>query len=130
MLHEVLLEVITDDRRGDFSHLIVSELIFDLAFVLQITDDGQIYSQAHQRRFEDMLVKRERRREINRQNGAKGGNPNFQKGKPNPYYIGIEDNQSVIPDKQKISKDNSKLEENKREEKRTEENRKEQKKSC
>lgn len=95
--------------------------------LLQMNEDGQIYSRAHQRRFEDMLVKRERRREINRQNGAKGGNPNFQKGKPNPYYTGSEDNQSVMPDNQKISEDNSKLEENIREENRTEEKRKEKK---
>ena len=95
--------------------------------LLQMTDDNKVFSRAHQRRFEDMIVKRERRREINRLNGSKGGNPNFQKGKPNPYYTGSEDNQSVMPDNQNISEDNSKLEENIREEKRTEQNIREKK---
>lgn len=110
----------------------VSELEAIIGYCLQLnllqqTEDGHIYSRAHQRRFEDMLVKRERRREINRVNGAKGGNPNFRKGKPNPYYTGSEDNQSVIENKQNITEDNSKLEESIREENRTEENKREKK---
>lgn len=88
--------------------------------LLQMTDDGRLYSKAHQHRFEEMLVKREKRREINRLNGLKGGNPNFQKGKTNPYYDKQKDNQSVMSDCQTISEDNSKLEESIREEKRTE----------
>lgn len=56
-------------------------------------EDGKIYSNAHKARFAPLLEARERRRqrdaeraEINRINGRKGGNPNFIKGNPNPYY--------------------------------------------
>lgn len=44
--------------------------------------------------------------EMNRSNGCKGGNPNFRKGQPNPYYNGegkiTEDNQTLP----KITEDN------------------------
>src|SRR5574344_1397167 len=37
-------------------------------------------------------TKYDRRCETSKQNGTKGGNPNFQKGQPNPYYVGECDN--------------------------------------
>lgn len=76
-------------------------------------EDGMLFSTAHKKRFIPLLEARERRRqraEINRINGRKGGNPNFRKGQPNPYYNITE---SVIQDKQNITEDNPKVKESK-----------------
>lgn len=94
--------------------------------LLQLTDDDRLFSAAHQRRFENMLIKRERRRNVNRLNGLKGGNPNFQKGKRNPYYQGAEHNREITQKTEKITEDN--LKENREEEMRIEENKGEKKK--
>lgn len=88
--------------------------------LLQLTDDNRLYSEAHQRRFERMIVKREKRRllsseersKINRQNGLKGGNPNFQKEKPNPYYQITETKSEITKTLPKTTEDNPIREEN------------------
>lgn len=76
-------------------------------------EDGKLYSAALKRRFIPLLEARERRKqraEINRMNGRKGGNPNFRKGKPNPYYQATEsvmkDNQNTIESTPEITEDN------------------------
>ncbi len=92
--------------------------------LLQLTDDNRLFSQSLQRRFENLTVKRERKRllskeersAINRQNGMRGGNPNFQKDKPNPYY-NISENKSVITKTlPNITEDKPKVKESKEEE--------------
>lgn len=84
--------------------------------LLQMTDDGQIFSQAHQRRFEDMLIKREKRREAGRLGGIKSGLSRNNNSK-NEAMLDIDDEEPK----------QIKAEENIREENRTEEKRKEQK---
>lgn len=84
--------------------------------LLQMTDDGQIYSRAHQRRFEDMLIKREKRREAGRLGGIKSGLSRNNKSK-NEAMLDIDDEEPK----------QIKAEENIREENRTEEKRKEKK---
>lgn len=79
-------------------------------------EDGKVYSEALKRRFIPLLEARERRRqraEINRQNGRRGGNPNFRKGQPNPYYQRGEDNQNITETAQNITEDNPKAKESK-----------------
>ncbi len=79
-------------------------------------EDGKVYSEALKRRFIPLLEARERRRqraEINRQNGRRGGNPNFRKGQPNPYYQRGEDNQNITETAQNITEDNTKVKESK-----------------
>lgn len=66
-------------------------------------EDGKLFSRAHQRRFVRMLEARQRRAEAARRNGRKGGNPNFKKGQPNPYYQRGEDNPNIT---QEITQDN------------------------
>ena len=41
-------------------------------------------------------------------NGKKGGNPNFKKGKPNPYYT-AEDNPEITEDNPEITEDNPEI---------------------
>lgn len=75
---------------------------------------GKVYSEALKRRFIPLLEARERRRqraEINRQNGRRGGNPNFRKGQPNPYYQRNEDNREITETEQNITEDNPKVKE-------------------
>lgn len=76
-------------------------------------EEDKIFSAALKRRFIPLLEARERRRqraEINRVNGRKGGNPNFRKGQPNPYYNTtesvMEDNQNITDCEDDISEDN------------------------
>lgn len=79
-------------------------------------EDGKVYSEALKRRFIPLLEARERRRqraEINRQNGRRGGNPNFRRGQPNPYYQRGEDNQNITETAQNITEDNPKVKESK-----------------
>lgn len=53
------------------------------------------------------------RRERNANNGKKGGNPNFAKGKKNPYYKSKEvDNQEAQEDNPNITQDNPQITEN------------------
>ena len=53
------------------------------------------------------------RRERNINNGKKGGNPNFAKGKKNPYYKSKEtDNQEAQEDNPNITQDNPQITEN------------------
>lgn len=84
--------------------------------LLQMNEDGQIYSRAHQRRFEDMLIKREKRREAGRLGGIKSGLSRNNKSK-NEAMLDIDDEEPK----------QIKAEENIREDKRTEEKRKEKK---
>lgn len=92
--------------------------------LLQLTDDSRLFSKALQRRFENLTVKRERkqllthaqRSEINRRNGMKGGNPNFQKDKPNPYYQITENKSEITETLPNITEDNPKVKESKGEE--------------
>lgn len=76
-------------------------------------ESGKLYSEALKKRFIPLLEARERRKqraEINRMNGRKGGNPNFRKGQPNPYYQPtesvMEDNPNITESSQEISEDN------------------------
>lgn len=73
-------------------------------------EDGKVFSTAHKRRFERMLEVRRRKAEVARRNGRKGGNPNFKKGQPNPYYQTtesvMEDNPNITKDAEKITQDN------------------------
>lgn len=120
-------EISQELMAADFD-ISVEELQAVIAFcirihLLQLTDDNRLYSEAHQRRFEQMIVKREKRRllsseersKINRQNGLKGGNPNFQKDKPNPYY-------QITKTLPKITEDNPIIEEKRIKENRREDN--------
>lgn len=84
--------------------------------LLQMNENGQIYSRAHQRRFEDMLIKREKRREAGRLGGIKSGLSRNNKSK-NEAMLDIDDEEPK----------QIKAEENIREDKRTEEKRKEKK---
>ena len=84
--------------------------------LLQMNEDGQIYSRAHQRRFEDMLIKREKRREAGRLGGIKSGLSRNNKSK-NEAMLDIDDEEPK----------QIKAEENIREDNRTEEKRKEKK---
>ena len=57
----------------------------------QIDDDGYYYNG---RLLQEITIRKERA-DINKENGRKGGNPNFTKGNSNPYYQ--KDNQTDIP---------------------------------
>jgi len=68
-----------------------------------IYEDGYYYNA----KLKTVVEEREQKAMVNRENGNKGGNPNFQKGKHNPYY-NREDNQAVMlidnrKDNQKIN---------------------------
>ena len=83
-------------------------------------EDGMVFSTAHKARFIPLLEARERRRqraEINRINGRKGGNPNFRKGQPNPYYQTTEsvmvDNPNITETADNITEHNPKVKESK-----------------
>lgn len=76
-------------------------------------ENDKLFSAALKRRFIPLLEARERRRqraEINRMNGRKGGNPNFRKGQPNPYYNTTEsvmgDNPNITESADNITEDN------------------------
>ena len=47
--------------------------------------------------FNRRMVRDEEKREKSKENGKLGGNPNFQKGKPNPYYDNRIDNRKDNP---------------------------------
>lgn len=79
----------------------------------KIDEEGLYYNQ----RLLDEIKDREERSLINKQNGSKGGNPNFTKGKSNIYYQtnkqldNQKDNQTVILSDNQIDKpiDNQKI---------------------
>ncbi|WP_304649579.1 DUF4373 domain-containing protein [uncultured Duncaniella sp.] len=119
-----MLEYLTDCTNFEFDYNEVSQELlasdFDvpvaelreiIAYSVKIGllqhEDGKIFSAAHKRRFVRMLEVRQRRAEAARRNGRKGGNPNFKKGQPNPYYRTtesvMEDNPNIT---QEITEDN------------------------
>lgn len=70
----------------------------------KIDDEGYYYNE----RLLDEIEYRRDKAKVNRENGSKGGNPNFKKGKTNPYYDNPKDNQTVMlidnrKDNQKIN---------------------------
>lgn len=82
--------------------------------LLQMNEDGQIYSRAHQRRFEDMLIKREKRREAGRLGGIKSGLSRNNKSK-NEAMLDIDNEEP-----KQIKAEENRIEENRIEEKRIE----------
>lgn len=114
-----MLEYLTDCTNFEFDYNEVSQELlasdFDvpvaelreiIAYSVKIGllqhEDGKIFSAAHKRRFVRMLEVRQRRAEAARRNGRKGGNPNFKKGQPNPYYWTTE---SVMEDNPNITQE-------------------------
>lgn len=112
-----MLEYLTDCTNFEFDYddvsqeLLASDFDVPVAELREIIDysvkigllqheDGKIFSAAHKRRFVRMLEVRQRRAEAARRNGRKGGNPNFKKGQPNPYYRTTE---SVMEDNPNIT---------------------------
>lgn len=112
-----MLEYLTDCTNFEFDYdevsqeLLASDFDVPVAELKEIIDysvkigllqheDGKIFSAAHKRRFVRMLEVRQRRAEAARRNGRKGGNPNFKKGQPNPYYRTTE---SVMEDNPNIT---------------------------
>lgn len=74
------------------------------------TEGGKLFSETHKRRFKEVFDQSARRREANRQNGLKGGNPNFKKGQPNPYYQQSADTPKDNPmGNVRLSQDNPKI---------------------
>jgi uncharacterized protein YdaU (DUF1376 family) len=70
----------------------------------KVDDEGYYYNE----RLLDEIEHRKEKAKVNRENGSKGGNPNFKKGKTNPYYDNRKDNQTVMlidnqKDNQKIN---------------------------
>lgn len=115
-----LLEYLTDCTNFEFDYnevtqeLLAADFDVPVAELREIIDysvkigllqreKGKLFSEAHKRRFERMLEVRRRKAEAARQNGRKGGNPNFKKGQPNPYYP-ITD--PVMEDNPNITEDN------------------------
>lgn len=114
-----MLEYLTDCTNFEFDYnevsqeLLASDFDVPVAELREIIDysvkigllqheDGKIFSAAHKRRFVRMLEVRQRRAEAARRNGRKGGNPNFKKGQPNPYYWTTE---SVMEDNPNITQE-------------------------
>lgn len=114
-----MLEFLTDCTNFEFDYnevsqeLLASDFDVPVAELREIIDysvkigllqheDGKIFSAAHKRRFVRMLEVRQRRAEAARRNGRKGGNPNFKKGQPNPYYWTTE---SVMEDNPNITQE-------------------------
>ena len=114
-----MLEYLTDCTNFEFDYnevsqeLLASDFDVPVAELREIIDysvkigllqheDGKIFSAAHKRRFVRMLEVRQRRAEAARRNGRKGGNPNFKKGQPNPYYRTTE---SVMEDNPNITQE-------------------------
>ena len=115
-----MLEYLTDCTNFEFDYnevsqeLLASDFDVPVAELREIIDysvkigllqheDGKIFSAAHKRRFVRMLEVRQRRAEAARRNGRKGGNPNFKKGQPNPYYRTTE---SVMEDNPIVEQSN------------------------
>lgn len=83
---------------------IIKSIVEDFG-LFSFTEDGKrFYSERLKRNMATIDERVTRAKE----NGAKGGNPNFKKGKPNPYYNGTEtesDNEVLddVEDNQKIT---------------------------
>ena len=75
--------------------------------LLQITD-SYLFCAKHKERLSFALSKKVAKIENQSCNGKKGGNPNFKKGTPNPYYT----NNKITED---ITKDNDKITQKKQE---------------
>lgn len=105
---------------GDFD-VSVEELNDIINYCVKIgllqREDNRIFSETHKKRFAEVFDLWEQRRqrrlqraETNRANGRKGGNPNFRKGQPNPYYqitkSVMEDNPNITENAGKINEDN------------------------
>ncbi|MCM1066830.1 MAG: DUF4373 domain-containing protein [Muribaculaceae bacterium] len=136
-----LLEALTDSEDFEIEYTEISQELLAADFdvpvekLREIVDysvkigllqhEGEkIFSNAHKARFAPLLEARERRRqraaeraEINRINGRKGGNPNFRKGQPNPYYRTtdsvMEDNPNITEFDADITEDNPIVKESK-----------------
>ena len=136
-----LLEALTDSEDFEIEYTEVTQELLAADFDVPVEElreivdysekigllqhEGEkIFSNAHKARFAPLLEARERRRqraaeraEINRINGRKGGNPNFRKGQPNPYYKTtdsvMEDNPNITEIDADITEDNPKVKESK-----------------
>ena len=136
-----LLEALTDSEDFEIEYTEVTQELLAADFDVPVEElraivdysvkigllqhEGEkIFSNAHKARFIPLLEARERRRqraaeraEINRINGRKGGNPNFRKGQPNPYYKTtdsvMEDNPNITEIDADITEDNPKVKESK-----------------
>lgn len=136
-----LLEALTDSEDFEIEYTEISQELLAADFDVPVEElreivdysvkigllqhEGEkIFSNAHKARFAPLLEARERRRqraaeraEINRINGRKGGNPNFRKGQPNPYYKTtdsvMEDNPNITEIDADITEDNPKVKESK-----------------
>lgn len=73
---------------------------YNLGEVVDVEDDIRMAFEFFKNQFEIDERKYQTKVMKNNENGRKGGNPNFKKGKPNPYYI---------KDNAKITEDNSTL---------------------
>ena len=75
--------------------------------VVDVEDDIRMAFEFFKNQFEIDERKYQTKVMVNNENGRKGGNPNFKKGKPNPYYI--KDNAKITEDNPtlpKITEDN------------------------
>lgn len=92
----------------------VMGVLFDYAFDDVEPDESEdvivkSFFKVVRSRFDMNIARRER----NANNGKKGGNPNFAKGKKNPYYKSKEaDNQEAQEDNPNITQDNPQITEN------------------
>lgn len=100
--------LIPTDEMSDAEYRAYMEAIFAYAF-----EGKRPESNEHRpimrlvfKHMDDYRAKYERICERRREAGRKGGNPNFVKGKPNPYYLGANGNNQTLP---KITKDNQTL---------------------
>jgi hypothetical protein len=78
----------------------LSEIVdYCIKIELLTLQDGKLFSVNHKARLEAVAAYRDKQRE----NGKKGGNPNFKKGQQNPYYPPEKDNQDITKDNPKIT---------------------------
>lgn len=86
----------------------VMKVIFDYAFDdIEPEENTDAVIKGFYLAFKSRFDMNVARLEKNRSNGKKGGNPNFSKGKRNPYYP-QEDNQAPKKDNRNITEDNQK----------------------
>jgi len=93
--------VISHTKGGKLTEKEIKRIITDEEILAKfsIDDEGLYY---HQRMVKEIEA-RKKRKTASKENGSKGGNPNFKKGKHNPYY-NPEDNLIDNPeDNQKIN---------------------------
>ncbi len=75
--------------------------------LLQISD-SYLFCTKHKQRLSSALSRKVAKSETQSINGKKGGNPNFKKGTPNPYYNGGNVIQSITEDNTEITKNENK----------------------